>query len=65
MYLGKMTFQNNYRATLDGEEYDFHAVSDRQAWYLAYQWADDELVDSLCEIDAQGNPVRELLEKED
>lgn len=64
MDLGKVAFQDNYRATLDGEEYTFYAVTDRQAWYLAYQWADGELVDSLCEIDAQGNAIRELLEEE-
>ena len=62
--MGKIKIPDNYRAVLDGEEYTFHAETDRQAWFLAYQWADDELVDSLCEIDEQGNEVRELLEKE-
>ena len=60
--MGRVKITDNYRATLDGEEYTFHAETDRQAWYMAYQWADDELVDSLVEIDAQGNEIRELLE---
>ena len=62
--LQKVSLQDNFQATKDGESYCFSAQSDRQAWYLAYAWSDGELLDSLCEIDEIGNPVRVLLEEE-
>ena len=62
--LQKVSLQDNFQATKDGESYCFSAQSDRQAWYLAYAWSDGELLDSLCEIDEIGNPVQLLLEEE-
>lgn len=56
---------NNYRARLDGEEYEYHAVSVRQAWYLALEHFGDECLDSLIEIDQKGNVVEVHLDKED
>ena len=62
--VGKVSLPDNFQATKDGESYCFRAQSDRQAWYLAYEWSDGELLDSLCEIDEIGNPVQLLLEEE-
>lgn len=63
--MGKVQIADNYKAVKDGEEYTFYAVSDRQAWYSAYEWCDDELVDALYEIDSRGEVIRVLLEKEE
>lgn len=59
--MGKVEIKDNYRASLDGEEYTFNALTDRQAWYLAYEWSEGELLDTLEEIDEYGNTVRVLL----
>lgn len=61
--MGKITIPDNYKATYEGEEYTFNAVSDRQAWYLAYEWTGGELLDSLEEIDQNGQSVRSLMEE--
>lgn len=61
--MGKIKMNDNYKATIDGEEYTFSAVSDRQAWYLAFEWTGGELPDSLEEIDESGRTVRSLLEE--
>lgn len=58
-------FWNNYRAAYDGEEYEFHAVSLRQAWYLAFQHFGDECLDYLAEIDQNGDIVDVILDKEE
>lgn len=63
--MGKQVLRNNYRAVIADEIYEFYAVSDRQAWYLAYEWADSELLDALYELNIYGEPIRELLERED
>lgn len=63
--MGKQTIRNNYRAECCGDSAEFYAVTDRQAWYLAYEWSDGELLDSLCEIDEYGNAIRPLMEGED
>lgn len=70
--MGKITaddlaeqFPNNYRARYDGEEYEYHAVSVRQAWYLAFQHFGDECLDYLAEIDLDGDEVCILLDKEE
>ena len=70
--MGKMTaedlaeqFPNNYRARYDGDEYEYHAVSVRQAWYLAFQHFGDECLDYLAEIDPDGDEVCILLDKEE
>lgn len=55
---------NNYRAVSDGEEYEFHAVSVRQAWYLAYEYFNGEVLDYLAEIDRQGVEVNIILDQE-
>lgn len=62
--MGKVQITDNYKAVLGDEEYTFYAVSDRQAWYSAYEWSDGELVDELYEIDALGNEIRTLLDEE-
>lgn len=56
---------NNYRASFEGEEYEYYAVSVRQAWYLAFQHFGDECLTSLCEIDEYGEVVDVLLDKEE
>ena len=56
---------NNYRACYEGEDYTFHAVSVRQAWYLAFQHFGDECVDYLVEIDQYGDVVDVIMDKED
>lgn len=56
---------DNYRASYDGEEYTYRAVSVRQAWYLAFQHFGDECLDYLAEIDQDGDEVTILLDKED
>lgn len=56
---------NNYRARCNGEETEFHAKSVRQAWYMAYDFFDNEVLDYLAEIDQNGIAVRVLLDKED
>lgn len=56
---------NNYRATYDGEDYEYHAVSVRQAWYMAFQHFGDECLDALVEIDQSGNVVEVHLDKEE
>lgn len=58
-------FWNNYRAAYDGDEYEFHAVSLRQAWYLAFQHFGDECLDYLAEIDQSGDIVDVILDKEE
>lgn len=58
-------FYNNYRARYGEEEYEYHAVSVRQAWYLAFSHFDDECLDYLAEIDQDGDEVTILLDKED
>lgn len=56
---------NNYRARSGGEETEFHATTIRQAWYLAFDFFDNEALDYLAEIDQHGNEVNILLDKED
>lgn len=56
---------NNYRAVFDGDEYEFHAVSVRQAFYLAFEHFGDECLDALMEIDQAGDVVEVHLDKED
>lgn len=56
---------NNYRAAYEGEEYEYHAVSIRQAWYLAFEHFGDECVDYLAEIDQDGEVVGVILDKEE
>lgn len=56
---------DNYRASYDGEEYTYRAVSVRQAWYLAFQHFGDECLDTLVEIDPLGNVVEVHLDKEE
>lgn len=56
---------NNYRATYEGEDYEYRAVSVRQAWYLAFQHFGDECLDALVEIDQNGDVVEILLDKEE
>ena len=56
---------DNYRACYEGEEFTFHAVSVRQAWYKAFEHFGDEWVDYLAEIDQHGTEVIILLDKED
>lgn len=58
-------FYNNYRAHYDGETYEYHAVSVRQAWYLAFEHFGDECLDYLAEIDQSGDEVNVILDKED
>lgn len=58
-------YPNNYRARYDDEEYEYHAVSVRQAWYMAFQHFGDECLDYLAEIDQNGSVVDVLLDKED
>lgn len=58
-------FYNNYRARYEEEEYEYHAVSVRQAWYLAFAHFGDECLDYLAEIDQDGDEVTILLDKED
>ena len=58
-------FFNNYRATYFGEDYEYHAVSVRQAWFLAFQHFGDECLDALVEIDQNGEVVTILLDKEE
>jgi len=56
---------DNYRACYEGEEFTFHAVSVRQAWYLAFAHFGDECVDYLAEIDQDGSVVDVIMDKED
>lgn len=58
--MGKVAITDNYRMVIDGEEHTFYATTDRQAWYLAYEQADGELIDLLEEIDCYGNSIRLL-----
>lgn len=58
-------FYNNYRARYEEEEYEYHAVSVRQAWYLAFAHFGGECLDYLAEIDQDGDEVTILLDKED
>lgn len=70
--MGKLTSEdleekyfNNYRAAYDGEDFEYHAVSIRQAWYLAFEHFGDECLDYLAEIDQDGDVVDVILDKED
>lgn len=56
---------DNYRARYEGEDFTFHAVSVRQAWYLAFDHFGDECVDYLAEIDQYGDVVDVIMNKED
>lgn len=56
---------NNYRARCDGEEIEFRATTVRQAWYLAYDYFDNETLDYLAQIDQNGTEINILLDKED
>lgn len=58
-------YYNNYRARYEGEDYEYHAVSVRQAWYLAFEHFGDECLDYLAEIDQDGDEVSIFLDKED
>lgn len=58
-------FWNNYRARYEGEQYEYHAVSIRQAWYLAFEHFGDECLDYLAEIDEDGDVVGVILDEED
>ena len=58
-------FFNNYRAGFCGEMWEFHAVSVRQAWYLAFEHFGDECLDYLAEIDQYGDVITTLLDKEE
>lgn len=59
------TLYNNYRAVFDGEEYEYHAVSVRQAFYLAFEHFGDECLDFMAEIDQNGELVEIHLDKEE
>lgn len=61
--MGKISLPDNFKAVLDDEVYCFRADTDRQAWFLAYQWSEGELLDSLEEINEYGQAVRTLMEK--
>lgn len=63
--MGKVTFPNNYRAYKDDEVFDFYAVSLRQAWYMAYEHFDDELVDKFVTLDEYGNETSVIMDKEE
>jgi hypothetical protein len=56
---------NNYRAIFEDDVFEYHAVSVRQAWYLAFEHFGDECVDYLAEIDQNGDVVDVILDKED
>lgn len=56
---------NNYRAMSGGETYEFHAVSVRQAWYLAFEHFENELLDYLAEINQNGVEMNILLDTEE
>lgn len=58
-------YYDNYRAGCDGETWDFHAVSVRQAWYLAFQHFGDECLSYLAEIDEYGDVITTLMDKEE
>lgn len=59
--LGKVALPDNFKATKDSEEFFFRADTDRQAWYLAYEWSEGELLDTLEEIDEYGQCIRTLM----
>ena len=61
----RISIFDNYRVIIDGEEKTFQASSHRQAWYQAYELADGDLIEALDEIDADGNVVDILLEREE
>lgn len=63
--MGRVQLSDNFRATVGSEEYTYQASTDRQAWYLAYEWSKGELLDALEEIDSSGNVIRQLLSEED
>lgn len=56
---------NNYRAIFDDEEYEYYAVSVRQAFYLAFEHFGDECLDYMAEIDPEGNVVEVHIDKEE
>lgn len=56
---------DNYRAVYEGGEFTYHAISIRQAWYLAFEHFGDECVDYLAEIDQDGEIVEVIMDKED
>lgn len=56
---------NNYRAIFEDDVFEYHAVSVRQAWYLAFEHFGAECVDYLAEIDQNGDVVDVILDKED
>lgn len=58
-------FYNNYRAIFDDEEYEYHAVSVRQAFYMAFEHFGDECLDYMAEIDQDGNVVEVHIDKEE
>lgn len=59
--MGKQVIRPNYRAvTEDGATWDFYAVSDAQAWYLALENNDFDFVSELFEIDSDGNELRQV-----
>lgn len=58
-------FYNNYRAIFDGDEYEYHAVSVRQAFYMAFEHFGDECLDFMAEIDQNGEIVEIHLDKEE
>lgn len=51
---------NNYRAEWEGETYEFHAVSTRQAWFLTYKWTDGAAPNYLVKLDKSGKVIQEL-----
>ena len=59
--MGKQKIIPNYRSvTEDGDTWDFYAVSDAQAWYLALNNNDFDFISELFEIDADGNELRQV-----
>lgn len=56
---------DNYLAIFEGEEYRYHAVSVRQAWFMAFEHFGDECIDELYEVDSTGAIVDVLLERGD
>jgi len=63
--MGKVAICNNYRAKLGSVIYEYYAVSPRQAWYMAYEYFENELIDSLESIDAYGHVVDVLKREEE
>ena len=52
----------NYEATKDGRTYRFYARSNKEAWFLTYEWLNSKTPDTLDALDENGDITYSLME---